>query len=186
MSGAAPSEHAAADHRYSERSRGLLALDSRSAFTVSHAIRTEIEIDAPAETVWAALTDFATYPEWNGHTRIEGVAEEGARLAVAPGPEAGRMPTFRPRVLRAGPDGDGGYELAWLGNLWVRGLFDGEHSFRVETIDDGRSRLVQSETFSGLLVAPIDRLFGDDTERNFRAVNAALKARAESLVVPAA
>lgn len=145
-------------------------------------IHTETEIAAPADTVWTVLTDFAAYPEWNGYTRIEGEAREGTRLAVAPGPEAGRMPTFRPEVLHAGPLADGsGYELAWLGHLYVRGLFDGEHTFRVEDLGDGRSRLVQSESFSGLLVGPITLLFGDDTESNFRAVDEALKSRAESL-----
>lgn len=149
---------------------------------MSRDIHTETEIAAPVDTVWTVLTDFTAYPEWNGYTRIEGEAREGARLAVAPGPEAGRMPTFRPEVLRAGPLADGvGYELAWLGHLYVRGLFDGEHSFRIEDLGDSRSRLVQSESFSGLLVGPIARLFGDDTEANFRAVNAALKTRAESL-----
>ena len=152
---------------------------------MSRSIHTEIEIDAPADVVWAVLTAFDTYPEWNGYTRIEGEAREGARLAVSAGPEAGRMPTFRPEVLRAARDGDE-YELAWLGHLWVRGLFDGEHSFRVEALDDACSRLVQSESFSGLLVGPVLRLYGADTESNFRAVNEAVKARAESLAVAAA
>ena len=149
---------------------------------MSHHIHTETEIAAPAETVWAVLTEFDAYPEWNDYTRIQGEAEVGARLAVAPGPEAGRMPTFRPEVLRAGPLADGtGYELAWLGHLYVRGLFDGEHSFRIEALGDGRCRLEQAASFSGLLVGPISRLFGDDTEANFRAVDEAVKTRAESL-----
>jgi len=147
---------------------------------MSHIIRTEVAIDAPAETVWSVLTDFAAYPEWNGYTRIEGTAREGDRLAVSPGPEAGRMPTFRPEVLRAGPAGEYDFELAWLGHLYVRGLFDGEHSFRVEAIDDHHCRLVQSESFSGVLAGLLLRFVGEDTERNFEAVNAALKTRAES------
>ena len=148
---------------------------------MSHDIRTETEIAAPADVVWAVLTAFDTYPEWNGYTRIEGEAREGARLTVAPGPEAGRMPTFRPTVLRAGPTGDGDYELAWLGHLWTPGLFDGEHVFRVEAVDDERSRLVQAETFDGLLAGLLLRFVGDDTERNFEAVDEALRERAESL-----
>jgi hypothetical protein len=148
-------------------------------------IHTEVTIDAPAEMVWEVLTDFATYPEWNGHTHIEGEAREGARLTVSPGPEAGRLPTFRPTVLRAGPV-DEDYELAWLGHLYVRGLFDGEHSFRVEAVDDEHSRLVQSESFSGALAGLVLRFVGDDTEATFQAVNEALKARAESPTVASA
>ncbi|MEF8791361.1 MAG: SRPBCC domain-containing protein [Haloarculaceae archaeon] len=139
-------------------------------------IHTAIEIDAPTGTVWSVLTDFEAYPEWNPYSRIEGQPRVGERLRVSPGPEAGRAPTFRPRVLAAD-----GRELRWLGHLYVRGLFDGEHSFVVEDLGEGRSKLTQSETFSGLLVGPIVRFVGEETEANFRGGNEALKARAESL-----
>jgi hypothetical protein len=142
-------------------------------------LTTSVDIDAPAGLVWSVLTDFIAYPEWNDYTRIEGEAREGARLSVSPGPETGRMPTFKPRVLRADPETR---ELVWLGHLYVPGLFDGEHRFTVEDLGDGRSRLRQEESFSGLLVGPINRRFGADTESNFHAVNGALKARVESLV----
>jgi hypothetical protein len=156
---------------------------------VMNHIDTAIDIDAPAETVWAVLTDFTAYPEWNPRTRITGEAAVGERLTVAPGPEAEGMPTFRPRVLAAGPvehdaspdDGaSDASELRWLGHLYVRGLFDGEHSFLVEAVDDDRSRLTQSETFSGLLAGLVLRRYGADTEAGFHDVNAALKIRAEA------
>ncbi len=142
-----------------------------------HELHTSIDVDAPAETVWAVLTDFDAYPEWNGYTRIEGEASEGTTLRVSPGPDAARSPTFRPEVQRVVPN----RELRWLGHLFVRGLFDGEHRFQIEPLGDDRSRFVQSEQFSGLLVRPILRFVGADTEANFEAVNRALKARAESL-----
>lgn len=66
-------------------------------------IETRIDIDAPAASVWATLTGFEAYPEWNPRSRITGVAAPGERLVVAPGPDAEGMPTFRPRVLAAGP-----------------------------------------------------------------------------------
>lgn len=145
-------------------------------------LSTSIEIDAPADTVWAVLVDFEGYPEWHPRMRITGRAEEGTRLTVAPGPEAGRVPTFRPVVVRVDP----GRELRWLGHLLVRGLFDGEHRFEIEPLDDDRSRLVQSERFAGLLVRPITALVGRETERGFRATNEALKARAESMAAAGA
>jgi hypothetical protein len=145
-------------------------------------LTTAVEIDAPAARVWDVLTDFAAYPSWNQRTRIEGVPETGARLTVAPGPDAEGMPTFRPHVLAAGPREDGGYELRWLGHLWVRGLFDGEHSFVVEPLGEDRCRLTQSETFRGLLAGLLLRRYRADTEAGFHAVNEALKARAESSV----
>lgn len=140
-------------------------------------ITTSVEIDAPPETVWDVLTDFPRYPEWNPRMRITGRANVGARLQVAPGPESGRVPTFRPRVLRA----EHGRELAWLGHLYVKGLFDGEHRFTIEDLGDGRSRLDQSEQFSGVLVGIINRFIGADTEEGFHQINAALKTRAEAI-----
>jgi hypothetical protein len=137
---------------------------------------TSVDIDAPGETVWDVLVDFSAYPEWNPRARITGTAAEGERLVVAPGHDAEGMPTFRPTVLRAD-----GSELRWLGHLYVRGLFDGEHVFAVEDLGDGRSRLTQSESFGGLLVGLLMRLYGADTESGFEAVNAALKERAESI-----
>ena len=139
-------------------------------------IYTSVEIDAPAETVWSVLTDFGAYPTWNPYTRIEGEPRVGERLRVSPGPEAGRSPTFRPRVLVAD-----GRELRWLGHLLVPGLFDGEHSFVVEDLGEGRSKFVQSEAFSGVLVGPVMRFVGAQTEANFRGINGALEERAESL-----
>ena len=139
-------------------------------------IVTSVDVDAPAETVWDVLVDFEAYPEWNPRSRITGTPAEGERLVVAPGPEAEGMPTFKPRVRQAD-----GTELRWLGHLYVRGLFDGEHRFVVEDLGEGRSRFVQSESFGGLLVRPIMRLYGEDTRAGFEAVNAALKARAEAV-----
>ena len=140
-------------------------------------IFTTIDIEASPETVWSVLTDFAAYDAWNPLSRISGTAEAGERLVVASAPGAGRMPTFRPRVLRADPPA----ELRWLGHLYVRGLFDGEHAFTIEDLGDGRSRLVQSETFGGLLARPLLRLVGERTEAGFEAANAALKSRAEAI-----
>jgi hypothetical protein len=139
-------------------------------------IFTAIDIDAPPAVIWEALVDFEAYPEWNDRMRIRGRAVEGERLRVSPGPAAGRAPAFRPRVLRVIPE----TELRWLGHLYVRGLFDGEHVFTIEDLGEGRSRLNQHEEFSGLLAGFLLKRYGDATEENFEAVNAALKARAEA------
>ncbi|MEF8780406.1 MAG: SRPBCC domain-containing protein [Haloferacaceae archaeon] len=138
-------------------------------------ITTTIEIDDSADHVWEILTDFERYAEWNPRTRIDGSPTVGSVLEVSPGPDAGRIPTFRPRVLVAD-----GRELRWLGHLYVRGLFDGEHRFTIEELPDDRSRLVHSERFTGLLAGGLLRLIGRDTEAGFEAVNAALRDRAES------
>ena len=48
---------------------------------MKHEIRSEIDIEAPPEAVWAQLADLGRYEEWNPFiTRAEGTAEAGQRL----------------------------------------------------------------------------------------------------------
>src|SRR4051812_43292780 len=74
--------------------------------------------------------------------------------AKGKGRPGGRGMTFRPTVLEAVP----GHRLRWLGRLLVPGLFDGEHTFAIKPLSKGRVRLVQQETFRGLLVGPMTGL----------------------------
>ena len=138
-------------------------------------LRREIEIDAPPERVWAVVTDFGAYPAWNPFIRrISGELREGARLEVRIEPPGARAMTFKPTVRSVEANG----ELRWLGRLLLPGVFDGEHSLRIEPLDGGRSRFVQSERFSGLLVGLVKGTLAK-TEGGFEQMNTALKARAE-------
>ena len=71
-----------------------------------------------------------------------------------------------------------GRELRWLGRLLAPGIFDGEHSFRIEPLAQGRLRFVQEESFRGLLVGLTGGTLAK-TESGFEQMNQALKARAE-------
>ena len=145
--------------------------------TYTGKIHTEIEIDASAEKVWRVLTDFAAYPEWNPFVRhVEGEVSVGARLHVYIQPSGGKGMLFRPTVLVAEPN----RELRWLGHLWFPGIFDGEHSFSIEPLVEGRVRFVQRERFKGLLVPFLSKMLDGDTRRGFKEMNRALKLRAES------
>lgn len=139
-------------------------------------LATSIEIDAPPDRVWSVLTDFDSFPDWNPFIRsARGEVEPGAKLEVRIEPPGGRAMTFKPTVLVAEP----GRELRWLGRLLLPGLFDGEHIFRIEPLESGRSRFGQAERFSGVLVP----LFGktlEQTRRGFEAMNEALRRRAEA------
>ena len=92
---------------------------------------------------------------------------------IAPPGKSGMQ--FKPTVLAANRE----RELRWLGRLLVPGIFDGEHYFLLEPIGSDRTRLTQGEKFSGILVG----LFGGTlsaTEDGFKAMNVALKRRAEA------
>jgi len=138
-------------------------------------IRSEIEIDAPAETVWAVLTDFASFPEWNPFIRrISGSLSVGSRLNVFLGASGTRGMRFRPTVMSVVPN----RELRWLGRLGIPGLFDGEHIFELAPAGRDRTQFVQREQFRGLLLPVLRRSLVRDARRGFDEMNAALRARA--------
>jgi hypothetical protein len=138
-------------------------------------LRQEIEVDAPPERVWAVVSDFPAYPEWNPFIRrISGEPREGATLEVRIEPPGARATTFKPTVRAV----EANRELRWLGRLLVPGIFDGEHSLRIDPLEGGRSRFVQSERFSGVLVPFVKGTLAK-TEAGFEQMNTALKARVE-------
>ena len=140
-------------------------------------IERSIEIDASPTTVWSTLTDTAAYPDWNPFmTRLAGDFTVGATLEVRIEPPNARPMTFKPTVLAMEPE----RELRWLGKFILPGLVDGEHTLRIEPLAEGRSRFIQTERFSGLLVRPLRSMLGK-TELGFEQMNVALKARAESV-----
>lgn len=135
-------------------------------------IDTEIEIDAPPDTVWAALVDFPGHAAWNPFIReISGEAVVGARLTAVIAPPGGKPMTFRPTVTVA----DAPRELRWVGRVLMPGLFDGEHWFRIEPREGG-STLHHGEQFTGMLVPLVMRegMF-KQTRFGFEVMNRALR-----------
>jgi hypothetical protein len=141
-------------------------------------LETAIEIDASPEAVWAVLTDFSRFPEWNPFVRsASGEARVGSRLRVFLQPVGGKGMEIRPTVLVAAP----GRELRWLGHLFVPGIFDGEHFFRIEPGGPGRVRFVQGERFGGVLIPFFRKMLIGGTRQGFELMNRALKARVEGM-----
>lgn len=136
-------------------------------------IETALRLDARANEVWAVLTDFPAYGEWNPFlTGMSGLLAEDERLDVALTRGDGKVQRFRPRVLRVSP----ARQIRWLGKLGPGGLFDGEHYFVLAPQEDGTTVLTHGERFTGVLVPLMSKALAD-TERGFDAMNAALTAR---------
>ena len=130
-----------------------------------------VELDAPPEEIWLVLTDTAAQSHWNPFiTELHGNLEVGNHIDVRIAPPGGRAMSFHPTVTDLEP----GRKLAWLGHLLIPGLFDGAHSFTLEPLPDDRTRLVQTETFRGVLVWFSGRLL-QNTEAGFAAMNEALR-----------
>jgi hypothetical protein len=139
------------------------------------AIETTIDIAAPPERVWDILMDFAAWPAWNPFiVEMAGDAVIGGRLTAHIVPPGQRGMVIRPRVVALEP----GRHFAWQGHFLVPGLFDGRHAFRLEPIVNG-TRFHHGESFGGLLLPFLKGTLAA-AETGFRAMNEALKARAEA------
>jgi hypothetical protein len=139
-------------------------------------IQADLWIERPPGDVWQILTATDEYPSWNPFIRrLRGELQPGNKIEVEIAPPRSNPMIFRPIVIAVQPD----REIRWLGSFWFRGLFDGEHSFRLES-SGARTHLIQDERFSGLLVGGLSESILRKTQRGFVAMNEALKERAES------
>jgi hypothetical protein len=146
-------------------------IKSATTYNMKKNIETTIKIKASAEKIWSILTDFQKYPEWNPFVlSMEGEAKEGTTLkANIQGMK------FKPIVLAAKTN----KEFRWLGSLFVKGLFDGEHYFVLNENGDGTTTLIHGEFFGGLLVSLFSKALDTKTKSGFEKLNEALKQRAE-------
>ncbi|MEQ9186327.1 MAG: SRPBCC domain-containing protein [Cryomorphaceae bacterium] len=141
-------------------------------------IHTTIDIEASPETIWKILLDTEKYPEWNPLViALTGDLKEGTNIEITVSLGKGKPSVFKPMVLAVKE----GLELRWLGSLFVKGLFDGEHSFQLMPQADGSTRLLHAEVFTGVLSSLIFGMIGKDTHKAFEAMNKALKERAEAM-----
>jgi hypothetical protein len=139
-------------------------------------LRSEVDIAAAPDRVWAVLTDRQAYPEWNPFiVRASGPLRVGQKVTNVHH-IGSRTMVFEPTVLAVRP----AHELRWIGRLFVPGIFDGEHSFTLTKTAPGRTHVVQQEIFKGVAVPFLAGWLHGDTQRGFDAMNSALRDRAES------
>ena len=138
-------------------------------------ISTDITINAPAEAVWAELTNFPKYPEWNPFIKkVGGEIKKGGTIEVTFHTKGSDPMVFTPTILV----NDANSLFQWEGRLLMPGIFTGRHTFKLEKIDAKKTRLVQKEDFSGILV-PFFNF--DSTIEGFTLMNEALKSRVEGM-----
>ena len=133
--------------------------------------RATTTIDAPADAVWAVLTDVAAWPGWEPNvTRVDGAVADGASLTVHTRLSDRAFPV---RVTAL----DAPNTMEWTGGMPL-GLFRGVRRFTL-TESDGRTTVDVQERFSGPLLFLMRRAM-PDLQPSFDAFVAALRTRTES------
>lgn len=141
------------------------------------AIRSGVDIKAPAAVVWQILVDFARYPDWNPFiTTIDGEPRLGARLRVRLVPHGRSGKTWRKRILEMSPP----HTLSWSVRSSTPFMLSGTHSFIIEDRGD-TCHLTHEEIFRGLSAPFLSRDYFIALRSGFEEMNAALKYRAEAL-----
>jgi hypothetical protein len=138
-------------------------------------IQTEILIQAPPSEVWRTLTDFEAFQDWNPFIQsIQGSLKREEKLHISIQIPGGSSMKFTPIIQAISPNS----KLIWKGKFLIQGLFDGEHRFTLEPMDEG-TRFLHEESFSGLLIPLFPKSFFEKTKKGFEAMNLALKRRVE-------
>ena len=136
-------------------------------------IKTNIQIEASIEKVWSVLTDFENYPDWNPIIKsVKGEVKKGQQIEI----KIQNM-TFKPLVLTF----DKHKEIKWLGHFLWKGVFDGEHQFKLSQISNKTTFIEQNENFSGILVKLFAKNLLKDTQAGFEAMNKCIKMRSERI-----
>lgn len=139
-------------------------------------LKTDIHINSTPEKVWEVLTEFDNYPNWNPFIKsISGKKIVGEKLVTQIIPPNRKLMTFKPVILNF----ETNKELRWLGSAIIKGIFDGEHYFKIIEQANGSVKFEHGEIFSGFLVQFMPKLL-EDTKQGFEQMNEALKKECES------
>ena len=133
-------------------------------------VRTQIDIDAPVDQVFDTLIDFKEYPHWNPyHVRVVGKPEIGEPLDVrVQRPDGKVVDVPAVHVLRLKEN----TELTWGGGM--KGIFYGEHIFKLKALSKTTTRLTHNEDFRGIFIGFAD-LPPEVLHEGYRNMNLALK-----------
>jgi len=137
-------------------------------------VRTEILIDAPADSVWRVLTDVAAYPEWHPYLRsVEGKMQRGKMLHFTMAPTEKGERKFAAKLLAMRDP----KEWAWGGAFLF--FMKARHTFWLSDAGEGRTLLMQEELWGGLFGRSYGKKYFAEACKNFEKMNQALKIRVE-------
>ena len=139
-------------------------------------IEDRIGIQAPAEVIWEIVYDLERWSEWNPtYPHAEGEIRIGqvitAKLALPDQP----LQELKPKILDWVPNQQLHWQLSFMGGM-IRTL----RYIEIETLADQSCVVDNGEIFGGMMGPSLGRRMGRTVQRGFKAMNEALKLRAEA------
>ncbi len=139
-------------------------------------IEDRIGIQAPAAVIWEIVQDLPRWHEWNPtYTRAAGQIRIGEALSLTLELPGEPPQEIAPRVLDWVPNEQLHWELRMMGGL-IRTL----RYIEIEARGEASSVVDNGEIFRGLMGPSLGKRMGRVVRRGFRAMNEALKVRAEA------
>ena len=132
----------------------------------------KVTINAPAERVWAVLTNLERYPDWNPFTfQVLGTLETGrpVELHVRMGKRGDTVSTETVQAIEPGR------MLSWGMTMGMAVFLKARRDQQLQRIDDHTCSYQTWDAFSGLLTPIVVALYGRDIQQGFNAVADALK-----------
>lgn len=145
--------------------------------------RTDFEIDASDEQVWAVLIDFESYGDWNPSLpAISGELREGSTVSLTLGMPGRPSPKVKAQLQQVTPN----RRLTWHGNVGADWFFAGDREFAIHPLADDKVRFTHVEDVHGFLFPVFRALMGSSIQRSHDTFNRSLKNRAEAMAAQAA
>ena len=156
---------------------GLVVVVIALSFT-SFEINEKVEIQAPVEKVWVTIIDFESYFEWNSQLEyLGGKVEPGRQLHLKLSATGAEPYAFKPIISHW----EEHKQFAWLARTGLPRIFDGEHFFELEKIDDSITLVTNREEYRGVLSLIMKNLpMMKDAPTGFKKMNVELKNHIEN------
>lgn len=138
-------------------------------------IYTDIEIDASPDQVWSVLTDTFSYRQWASFlVDIQEEIKDGVKITAVfqIDPTKEKRNTIEHTISV-----EDGFEFYWA-EKGPGGISDNHH-FKVETLENGKTRFIQSDELKGGMTWLMGGNLSKTYSKGYKAFNRALKAEVE-------
>lgn len=139
-------------------------------------VEDRIGVQAPAEVIWDIVYDLSAWHEWNPiYPEAAGQIRIGETLALKLALPGEAVQEIRPKVLDWVPNEQLHWQLTLMG-----GFIKTLRYVEITTLGPQNCVVDNGEFFRGLMGPSLARRMGRTVRRGFKAMNEALKARAEA------